>query len=299
MNKTIEQKEASAAIQNREPNVVVKVGQQVRDFVEKGTLLLPADYSPQNALKAAWLRLQEVKDRDGKAALQVCSESSIYNALLDMIVQGLNPAKQQCYFIVYGTALTCQRSYFGDMAIVQERVMPGSRVYSNVVYKDDALELGFDHGRQVVRRHDASIDNVNAKEIIAAYAGIISKQGEDLGVVVMTWEQIQKSWSKSKTYKPGGATPHTEFPDQMALRTVIRRRVKPVINASTDAMLVDAVRRQDEANAEAEIDAEAEELANAEALEPSSAPALAASADSAEREQPAPLQEETAAEAPY
>ncbi|WP_373786230.1 recombinase RecT, partial [Jeotgalibaca porci] len=73
--------------------------------LEKTGLSLPANYNPQNALKSAFFKLQETKDRDGNLALTVCTKESIANSLLDMVVQGLSPAKTQCYFIVYGNAL--------------------------------------------------------------------------------------------------------------------------------------------------------------------------------------------------
>ena len=79
---------------------------------------------------------------------------------------------------------------------------------------------------------------------------------------IMTWEQIQKSWAKSKTYKPNGNGPHNEHPDQMALRTVIRRRCKPIINSANDELLMAAVRREEIAQGEAEIAEEAELYAN-------------------------------------
>ncbi len=71
-------------------------------------------------MKSAWLILQAAVDKDKKPVLEVCSKNSIANALLDMVVQGLNPAKKQCYFIAYGNGLACQRSYFGTMAVTKQ-----------------------------------------------------------------------------------------------------------------------------------------------------------------------------------
>src|SRR5690625_5427349 len=68
-------------------------------------LTLPPNYNASNALKSAFFRLQQVQDRQKRPALEVCTTESIANSLLDMVVQGLSPAKTQCYFIVYGTEL--------------------------------------------------------------------------------------------------------------------------------------------------------------------------------------------------
>ena len=76
---------------------------KIKDFEEAGELKLPTNYSAANALKSAWLILQETKDRNDKPALVVCTKESVANALLDMVVQGLSPMKKQCYFIVYGS----------------------------------------------------------------------------------------------------------------------------------------------------------------------------------------------------
>lgn len=81
-------------------DVVDTVLSKIKDFEEAGELKLPANYSAANALKSAWLILQETKDRNDKPALVVCTKESVANALLDMVVQGLSPMKKQCYFIV-------------------------------------------------------------------------------------------------------------------------------------------------------------------------------------------------------
>lgn len=260
-----ETKPEKGIVKAEQPNVVANVSKQVRSYVDKGTLHLPTDYSPENALKSAWLTLQEVVDRDKRPALAVCSQVSIANALLDMVVQGLNPAKKQCYFIVYGNKLLCQRSYFGDQAVAL-RVMPGVELYSAIVYQGDEFEIGMVRGRKTISKHVTKIENQNTSKIVAAYCGLISPDGEDLGAEVMTWEQIQKSWGMSKTYKPGGGGTHGDFPDQMALRTVIRRRCKPIINSSNDALLLASVRRQDDEIIDAEVSEELEH-ANGEIID--------------------------------
>ena len=94
-------------------DIVDSVMTRIEELQGSGRLQFPANYSPANALMSAWLMLQNTKDKNDKPVLQTCSRDSIYNALLDMVVQGLNPVKKQCYFIAYGSALTCQRSYFG------------------------------------------------------------------------------------------------------------------------------------------------------------------------------------------
>ncbi len=275
-------------------NVVVTVGQQVRGYLDKGTLHLPEDYSVENALKSAYLALQEVKDRDGNNALAVCSQASIANALLDMVVQGLNPAKKQLYFIVYGKQLTCQRSYFGDQALAQ-RINPNIEIVADVVSQDDVFKYSKVRGKNVITEHTQQLENVDTKKIKAAYCSLFDKEtGEDLGAEIMTWEQIQKSWGMSKTYQPSGNKgTHHDFPDQMALRTVIRRRCKPVINSSSDELLMLAIKRQDEDQVLAELDEREAIEAHGEVID--IVDALPSQNDGAVKEQPAAETKEPAA----
>ena len=83
-------------------NIVDFVANKINAFVSNNEIDLPKNYSVNNALKGAWLVLQEVKDRQGKPALHFCTKSSIANALLNMVILGLNPINNQIYFIPYG-----------------------------------------------------------------------------------------------------------------------------------------------------------------------------------------------------
>ena len=105
------------------------VAAKIRQFQERGELQLPPNYSAENAMKAAWLELQEVKDKEDRPALSVCTRDSIANALLRMAVQGLNPAKNQCYFVAYGKKLVLMRSYFGSMHVAKS-ITRTSRIFS-------------------------------------------------------------------------------------------------------------------------------------------------------------------------
>lgn len=265
------------------------VAARIRTLIQDGELRLPPNYSAENALKAAWLTLQEVTDKDGRPALSVCTKDSIANSLLDMVVQGLNPVKKQCYFIVYGKRLVCQRSYFGDIALVKQ-VLPKADVYFGVVYEGDEFEYEFDRGRKRIVKHHQKIENVRPDKIVAAYCVIDPGDGQPAYTEIMTWTQIQQSWRQSKQYKPeGGNTPHHTFPDQMALRTVIRRACKTVINSSSDDyLLLHHMHRSDALAAEAEMDAEVAEQANSEVIDVEPVSVTDAPADEPEVTQAAP-----------
>lgn len=238
------------------------VANRVRQFQESGQLHLPANYSAENAMKSAWLILQSTMDKNGKPALQSCTRDSVANALLDMVVQGLNPAKKQCYFIVYGNKLICQRSYFGSMHLVKE-VAGAKEVHAQVVYKGDDFQYEISKGRKKIVRHVQKIENIKNENIIAAYCIIEFDDGRPDYVEIMSIDQIKQSWRKSPMYKEGGNGTHQKFTEEMAKKTVINRACKVFINSSSDSNLfLSAFNRADEERAEQEVAQEIVENAN-------------------------------------
>ena len=243
------------------------VAAKVQEYTQRGEINLPADYSPVNALKSAWLILQNTVDREKKPVLQTCTKASIANALLDMVIQGLNPAKQQCYFIAYGNQLVCQRSYFGTMAVAKMVDPTIADIVAEVVYEGDAFKYRLDRGKKIITEHEQTLENVDRKKIKAAYAMVIDQNGEIRATEIMTFDQIKQAWRQSPIHpvdekgniKPG--TTHDKFTAEMCIRTVINKVCKPIINSSDDAQLLRAVRRSEEVAAE--VEAEEEIRANA------------------------------------
>ncbi|VDG98873.1 P33 [Lysinibacillus sphaericus] len=194
-------------------------------------LMLPPNYNASNALKSAFFKLQETKDRNNKPALEVCSKESIANSLLDMVVQGLSPAKTQCYFIVYGTQLQLTRSYFGTQAVLK-RLSNVKDIWANVIYQDDEFAYENDRGLEKLVSHKTKFENRD-KDIIGAYA-VVQKTDDEEILTVMTKKEIEQSWGQSKTSQ----AVHKKFPQEMAKRTVINRAAKAFINTSDDSDLL-------------------------------------------------------------
>ncbi|EKQ3345433.1 TPA: recombinase RecT [Enterococcus faecium] len=193
-------------------------------------LEMPPGYSPQNALKSAFF---ELTNNTGENLLQMAAnnqemKTSISNALLDMVIQGLSPAKKQCYFIKYGNKVQLMRSYFGTMAVL-DRVTGGADITPVVVRQGDEFEVAMDGPNMVVKKHETKFENLD-NEIIAAYVVIKLANGKET-TTVMTKKQIDHSWAKSKMK---GSGPQKEFPEEMAKRTVINRAAKTLINTSND-----------------------------------------------------------------
>ena len=203
--------------------------------LENQGLQLPNNYNASNALKSAFFRLQEIKDRNGKPALEVCSKPSIANALLDMVVQGLSPAKTQCYFIVYGNQLQLNRSYFGTQAVLK-RLTNVKNIWANVIYDGDEFVYEIVGGREKLVKHDTKFENRD-KPILGAYA-VIQTADDEEWLTPMTKKEIETAWGQSKT----GQAVHKKFPQEMAKRTVINRAAKDFINTSDDSdLLVESI----------------------------------------------------------
>ena len=254
-------------------DVVDVVEGKVREFISRGELHLPAGYSPDNALKSAWLILQSTLDKEKQPVLVSCTKSSIANALLDMVVQGLNPAKKQCYFIAYGKALVCQRSYFGTMAVAKMVDDTIADIIAEVVYEGDTFKYAIVRGKKDITLHEQALENVDGKKIRAAYCMIIDTDGAIRKTEIMTIEEIKQAWKQSQMgpFDEKGevkaSSTHGKFAAEMAKKTVIGKACKPIVNSSTDRHLMAAVRRADDERAESEVAEEIEANANQEFLD--------------------------------
>ncbi|MCB5235464.1 recombinase RecT [Niallia circulans] len=250
------------------------VAKKVKEFQENNEIHFPANYSPENAMKSAWLILQSIKtgkNNGYKPALEVCTKDSIANSLLDMVVQGLNPAKKQGYFIVYGNQLTFQRSYFGTMAVTK-RVTGAKSIEAAVIYEGDEVDYEMINGKITNLVHKQKFGNINKDKIQGAYCTIILPDDSSY-TELMTIDELRKAWSKAQfwgenqTVEKAGST-HEEFRQEMAKKTVINRACKKYLNSSDDGSLVfDHINREDDISAEAELQEELNDNANGDIID--------------------------------
>lgn len=205
---------------------------RVKQMQDTQDLSLPKNYNASNALNAAFLELQKVQDRNHRPALEVCSHDSIVKSLLDMTLQGLSPAKDQCYFIVYGKELQMQRSYFGTVAAVK-RLNGVKKVRAEVVHEKDDFEIGANEDMElVVKRFVPKFENQD-NQIIGAFAMIKTDEGTDF--TVMTKKEIDQSWAQTRQKNN---KVQQNFSQEMAKRTVLNRAAKMFINTSDDSDLL-------------------------------------------------------------
>ena len=194
---------------------------RISELVEGRQLALPNDYDAGTAVNSAMLILQDTKDRNGKPVLEVCTKASIAKSVLDMVIQGLQPGKKQCYFIAYADQLTLFRSYFGTVAALKRAMPEVAHVTSEVIYNEDDVVYGVTPFGERYVSHIASepLININ-KGIKSGYCTIYDAGGNVLGSTIMTWDEILTSWKQSRNYKAEGGV-HQKFTVEMAKRTLI------------------------------------------------------------------------------
>lgn len=211
-----------------EKNISDSVTNRVNQLSKDGRLNLPANYSVGNAITSAWLILQNTFDKDKRPVLTSCTKESVANALLDMAIMGLNPAKKQGYFIAYGNQLSWFTSYFGKCAALRRVKGFETEPVGTLIYEGDTFELGLNElNEEVITKHIKSWDAKVKNNVIGAYATVKYK-----GItksVVMTMKEIKEAWSKSKTNAE-----HKEFTGEYVKRTVINRLVKMLLQTTND-----------------------------------------------------------------
>ncbi|MCE5479336.1 recombinase RecT [Staphylococcus pseudintermedius] len=246
---------------------------RVKTLESRGDLKFPANYSPENAMKSAMLALQDLKGskKEGyKPALSFVTPNSVANALMDMVVQGLNPAKNQGYFIVYGDKVHFQRSYLGTMAVTK-RVTGAKEINAEVIFEGDEVKYKTKNGKIVDLEHTQSFGNRDSKKIVGAYATIVFDDESKNYTEIMTTEEIEEAWKQSQMvydgkFKEDGT--HRRFPQEMSKKTVINRACKKLLNSSDDSSLLTAQLKESEQRQRKEVlDAEVAENANKELLD--------------------------------
>lgn len=208
-------------------NVGDQVIARVNQLCDVG-FTMPKDYNYVNAIKMSLLKLQDVKDKNGRPALEVCSNNSVQTALYKMVTKGLNVALNQAYFIVKGDQLCLDESYFGRIAMVR-RLYPDWTPRPVVIREGDEFEYGFDpdNGRKYVIKHIQKLENID-KGFVGAYMYLPSADGKG-DLYMMTKKQIVTAWEQSPSRE---RAVHKKFEEKMIGKTLINSGCNIIINAT-------------------------------------------------------------------
>lgn len=218
---------------------------RINELRELGQLKVPRDYSPENAVKAAWLILEETLDKNGKPVLETCTFASVCQSILKMVIMGLNPLKSQGSFIARGEKLNFDVEYAGNI-LLAKRFGKLNSIKSNVVFEGDEFDFLVDPetGRKKILKHVQKLASLGSGAILGAYA-ITELTDGTRDLEVMDFRQIQASWNQGAM--KGNSPAHKNFPDQMAMKTVINRACKLLLRSSSDENLLDE-EEEDEIN---------------------------------------------------
>lgn len=212
-------------------DIYTQVLMRVDAFQKSGELRLPKDYAPENALKAAYLILSDHRNN----LLEKCTKESVANSLLKMVVWGLSPLKKQCDFIPFGDKLECSASYTGNI-ILAKRFGNLKWIKANAIFKDDVFQFEVDPatGHKKIIKHEQTLESISCKELKGAYA-IYELNDGTRDVEIMNIVQIKDAWNQGAA--KGNSPAHRNFPDQMAIKTVINRACKMLVRSSDDSAL--------------------------------------------------------------
>lgn len=206
-------------------NVGDQVIARVNSLCEAG-FTMPKDYNFVNAIKMSMLKLQELKDKNGKSALEVCTPASIQTALFRMCCKGLNAALNQVYFIVRGNVLCDQDSYFGKVLMVK-RIYPDWNPNPVVIREGDVFEYAIDPktGMKYIVKHEQKLENMD-NGFVGGYMYLPT--GE---LFILTKKQILTNWSKSSSREQ---TTHKQFDEKMVQKTLVNSGCNMIINSTPE-----------------------------------------------------------------
>lgn len=214
------------------------VGDQVigrLNELAQANFTFPKDYNFVNAIKMSVLKLQELKDKDKRPALDVCTPASVQSALFKMATKGLNLAYNQAYAVVRGTELCIEPGYFGNVLMVK-RIFPDWEPMPHSIRQGDeyVTEVDPKTGKKKLVKHVQKLENLD-NEFIGGYIYLPSKDGE-MYLYEMTRKQIMAAWSKSSSREQ--AT-HKQFDEKMLQKTLVNSGCTMIINSTPELKAFD------------------------------------------------------------
>ena len=202
------------------------------EYIKNNNIIVSKNYDLGKAMNSLYLNLIQVKDKNGKPALEVCSDVSVREAVMECVNKELNVSRSQGYYIVYGDKLQFQPSYFGLSKMARD--LANVNIFTNVIRDGEDADMETRIDGSIIIHHKPSIKCLNNK-IIAVYAVASDVDtGRVVNSDIMSTEEAKKSLAKSKT---GGAVAK-EFENQMLRKVVERRLAKHFINKADDSMMI-------------------------------------------------------------
>lgn len=239
-------------------NELMIIAERIKSELVIDDYSIPEDFNMESALKAAAIIWRENND------FKQCTPESKHKAIMDMMVQGLNPLKAQCAFIPYGNVLQCIRQYPGSIMVAKREDPRIIDIRAQVIRKDDVFDYEMVNGLSRINSHKRTTAGWNS-EIVGTYAVAVDADGNIVDMDMMSIDDIKNTWrqtrlkvkdSKTKQYVPvidanGNIHPdsnHAKYPERMYRKTVIQRLCRQIISSSPNSKLLLSAERTDEDN---------------------------------------------------
>lgn len=239
-------------------NELMVIADRIKSELVVDDYAMPEDFNMDSALKAAAIIWREHND------FKQCSPESKYRALMDMMVQGLNPLKGQCAFIPYGNTLQCIRQYPGSIMVAKREDPRIIDVRAQVIRRDDEFDFEMVNGLSTINKHIRPVEGWNS-EIVGAYAIAVDENNQIIDMDLMSMDDIKNTWKQTRLkvrdpkmgkYVPivddnGNVHPesnHAKYPERMTRKTVIQRLCRQIISSSPNSKLRVSAERSDEDN---------------------------------------------------
>ena len=219
-------------------SLVSVVRNNVAKMIEHKAIVVPKDYSPENAVTLAWMIIKDTKAGKAagyKPALEVCTPDSIKEAMFKMVAEGLSPLRNQCYFIIRGDKLCYHRAASGSEALAK-RYSGIKRVDVQLIYEGEEPVFEIKNGIMTVLEHKRG--DRTGKAIKGGYAVVTEEDGTEVAID-MTIDEIKQAWEQGEVYGKFETSAHTKFEGEMAKKTIKQRACKPYITGADDSRIIE------------------------------------------------------------
>lgn len=198
-------------------------------------------FTPQSALSAAKLIWSENDN------FKWCTEESRIKCLIDMLVFGLNPLKNQCYFIPFkdkkkGYLLTFVLDYAGAIVAAKDTNKTIKDIRAQLVREGDDFKFSIENGIYTVKRHEPTAKSLSGQPIMA-YCIAVDKDDKPIAMDIINYDQYvehvrrhskhingEPTVNKDGTFHP--YSNHAKYPEKMFLKTIIHKLCKTIIKTS-------------------------------------------------------------------
>lgn len=184
-----------------------------------------------------------------------CTELSRRKSVYDMLIQELNPLKNQCYFIPYKSdgvkELKLVLDYSGAILVAKNVDKSIRSIRYKVVKEGDLFDFEIEKGLFVIKRHKPTKESLSSEAYDFAYALSVDENEKILDLDIINYEQYFKSVKKLNKFIKGepvcrqDGTFHPKsnnykYPEIMFAKTVVHKLCRRIVKTSPNLTIIEA-----------------------------------------------------------